>query len=134
MRHMVRGIMTTPVQPGGEAVVCPPWNLREMWETDGLHPIGADCIYCRRDVALPRSQPSARPVCMYCALDRGARAAFALVHELGLETAKALPAPAAEGINSFLYALADTDRLAAVCVSMINSPLLTEHTSSEQEG
>ena len=49
-------------------VVCWPWHLRGD-EPDRLHPIGANCRYCNRDVAQPRCFFNRVPVCLYCALD-----------------------------------------------------------------
>lgn len=51
-------------------VVCWTWALR-FPGADGSHPIGANCLFCSRDVALPRRYAGREAACLYCAMDRG---------------------------------------------------------------
>lgn len=53
-----------------QPMVCWPWNLR-FPGADGSHPIGANCIYCRRDVALPRRYAGRKAACLYCGMAHG---------------------------------------------------------------
>jgi hypothetical protein len=49
-------------------VACWPWHLADL---TGEPTFGATCQDCGRDVAQPRLAAGERPVCCYCAMDKG---------------------------------------------------------------
>ena len=58
-------VLEMTVIPFPPLSVCWPWHLRRIRTSDNY--TGAKCAYCRRWCATPRG---ARPVCIYCAMDR----------------------------------------------------------------
>lgn len=61
-----RSLSIVPSEP---AAYCPAWHARGL--TSGtVH--GANCCFCRRDIAAPDELRGFTLACIYCGLDRGA--------------------------------------------------------------